>query len=128
VVYRLAADAVLLLHGAFILFAVLGGVFALRWRRAIWLHLPAAAWGVYVEASGTLCPLTTWENRLRLAAGDAGYEGSFVERYLLPLIYPEALTREVQWWLAGAVLVINLLVYAAVFCYGRRLRRGGTGR
>lgn len=126
--YRLAADAVLLLHGAFIVFAVFGGLLALRWRRAMWLHLPAAAWGVVVEASGSLCPLTTWENRLRVAAGDAGYSVSFVERYLLPLIYPEALTREIQWWLAGIVLVVNLLVYAAVFCYGRRRRDGGTGR
>ncbi|NRF70391.1 DUF2784 domain-containing protein [Aquincola sp. S2] len=120
---RAAADAVLLLHGAFIVFAVFGGLLVLRWRRAAWLHLPAAAWGVFVEASGTLCPLTTLENRLRMAAGDAGYAGGFVERYLLPLIYPEALTRELQWWLAGFVLVINLLVYGAVICYGRRLSR-----
>lgn len=118
---RLAADAVLLLHLGFIAFVLLGGLLALRWRRAPWLHLPAAGWGVWIELSGAICPLTPLENRLRAAAGQAGYEGGFVEHYLLALIYPAGLTREVQWVLAALVLGVNLAIYAWV--WRRRPRR-----
>jgi hypothetical protein len=109
----LGADAVLLLHGLFIAFAVLGAALLWRWPRLVWLHLPAACWGVFVELSGWLCPLTPLENRLRRAAGEQGYSGGFVEHYLLPLIYPEGLTRETQWLLGAAVLLVNLALYAA---------------
>ena len=109
----LAADAVLLLHLLFIAFAVLGAALLWRWPHIVWLHLPAALWGAYVELSGTLCPLTPLENRLRHAAGEQGFSGSFVEHYLLPLIYPEALTRELQMVLGAAVVLINLLLYGA---------------
>jgi hypothetical protein len=112
---RLAADAVLLLHGAFIVFALLGGLWALAWRLAPLLHLPAAGWAVWIELSGGLCPLTTWEDRLRRAAGQAGYETSFVEQHLLPLIYPAGLTPAVQWVLAGVVLLVNVAIYAFVW-------------
>jgi hypothetical protein len=112
---RLAADAVLLLHLGFIAFVLLGGLLALRWPRAAWVHLPAAAWGVWIELSGALCPLTPLENRLRAAAGQAGYEGGFIEHYLLALIYPAGLTREVQWVLAALVVATNLAIYAWVW-------------
>lgn len=118
---RLAADAVLVLHLAFIVFVLLGGLLALRWRRAPWLHLPAAAWGVYIELSGGLCPLTPLENSLRRAAGEAGYAGSFIEHYLLPVIYPAGLTQEIQYLLAAIVLGMNALAYGWV--WGRRRRR-----
>lgn len=122
---RLAADAVLLLHLGFILFVLLGGLLALRWRRAPLLHLPAAAWGVYVELSGGLCPLTPLENRLRIAAGEAGYAGGFVEHYLLPLIYPAGLTLEIQQLLAAVVIGANALAYGWVYL---RRRGGGAAR
>ena len=112
--HRLAADAVVLAHGAFILFAVLGGLLALRWRWLPLLHLPAAAWAVFTEATGRICPLTPLEVSLRIAAGDAGYDGGFVEHYLIPIIYPAGLTRGVQFALAALVLAVNLAVYAAV--------------
>ncbi len=112
---RLAADAVLLLHLGFIAFVLLGGLLALRWPRAAWVHLPAAAWGVWIELSGALCPLTPLENRLRAAAGQAGYEGGFIEHYLLALIYPAGLTREAQWVLAALVVAANLAIYAWVW-------------
>ncbi len=112
---RLAADAVLLLHAAFIVFALLGGLLALAWRHAPWLHLPAVAWAVWIEISGGLCPLTLWEDRLRRAAGQAGYDGSFVERWLLPVIYPGGLTPTVQWLLAAGVLLVNAVVYTLVW-------------
>ena len=118
--HRIAADAVLLLHLAFIVFVLLGGLLALRWRRAPWLHLPAVAWGVYIELSGGLCPLTPLENSLRRAAGEAGYDGGFIEHYLLPVIYPAGLTQEIQYVLAGIVLVVNVLAYGWVW---RRRRR-----
>lgn len=118
---RLAADAVLVLHLAFIVFVLLGGLLALRWRRAPWLHLPAAAWGGYIELSGGLCPLTPLENSLRRAAGEAGYAGSFIEHYLLPVIYPAGLTQEIQYLLAAIVLGMNALAYGWV--WGRRRRR-----
>lgn len=116
----LLADGVVLLHVAFIAFVVLGGLLCLRWPWLVLLHLPAWAWGAYVELSGGLCPLTPLENRLRAAAGEAGYRGGFVEHYLLPLIYPAALTRDVQLLLGGAVIALNLAVYAWLLWRWRR--------
>ncbi|RDK08466.1 DUF2784 domain-containing protein [Cupriavidus lacunae] len=106
------ADLVVIAHGLFIVFVVAGGLLVLRWPRVAWLHLPAAVWGVLVEWSGWVCPLTPLENMLRQAAGQAGYSGGFVERYLLPMIYPAGLTSAVQLWLGAVVLVVNVAVYA----------------
>ena len=117
--YRLAAETVLLLHLAFIVFVILGAAGAARWPRLPLIHLPAAAWGVFVELTGRLCPLTTAENYLRLKAGAAGYSESFIEHYLLPIIYPAGLTREIQFALAAVVVVVNAAIYAWLF-YRRR--------
>ena len=117
---RLLADGVLLLHLLFIVFVVAGGLAAVRRPRIAWLHLPALAWGALVEFNGWICPLTPLENRLRAAGGGAGYAGGFIEHYLLPVIYPEALTRDVQAWLGGALLAFNLLVYALAWRAHRR--------
>jgi hypothetical protein len=108
---QFAADAVLLLHLAFILFAVLGGALAARWRWMPLVHLPAAVWGFLVELTGRVCPLTYLENDLRRRAGQSGYSESFIEHYLLNVIYPPGLTRELQFALAAAVVVINIAVY-----------------
>jgi hypothetical protein len=110
--YRFAADVVVVVHLAFIVFVLLGGLLALRYRWVAWLHLPAAAWGVFVELTGRLCPLTDWENELLRRAGEAGYAGGFVERYLLPIIYPAGLTQSIQFWLAGIVVAVNVTIYA----------------
>jgi hypothetical protein len=120
----LAADAVLLLHGVFILFVVAGGLLALRWPLAAAVHLPCAAWGAYIEFSGGICPLTPLEQRLRTLAGEAGYTGGFIEHYLLPLIYPAGLTPTVQVVLGSGVIVVNLIVYGLVL---RRRRTGARG-
>jgi hypothetical protein len=109
--YRLLADGVLLLHAAFVAFVTFGGLLALRWRRAAWLHVPCALWGAAVELAGWVCPLTPLENWLRARAGEALYSGDFVERYLLPALYPENLTRGVQLSLGILVLGINAAVY-----------------
>jgi hypothetical protein len=119
--YRAAADGLVLLHLGFVLYVVAGGLLALRYRRAPWLHLPAAIWGAAIEIGGGVCPLTPLENRLRAAGGGGGYGGGFVEHYVLPLVYPAGLTRSTQIVLGSIVLLANLLVYGAVWRV--RLRR-----
>ncbi|HEY8538055.1 MAG TPA: DUF2784 domain-containing protein [Steroidobacteraceae bacterium] len=109
--YRLLADAVAVLHFAFILFVVLGGLAVLRWPRLAWLHIPAAAWGALIEFGGWICPLTPLENMLRERAGEAGYSGGFIDHYVTGLIYPEGLTRPMQFAVGALVLAINGLVY-----------------
>lgn len=109
---RLLADAVLLLHGLFILFVVAGGALVWRWPRLAWLHLPAVAWAAWISWTGGICPLTPLENALRSAGGQAGYEGGFVDHYVLRLIYPEAMTREWQIGVGVFVALLNVGVYA----------------
>ncbi len=116
----LLADAVLVLHLAFILFVVFGAVLVRRNPCLLWLHLSALAWGVFIELSGGICPLTPLENRLRALAGEGSYAGGFIEYYLASLIYPDGLTREVQIALGVGVLVVNLLAYTLLW---RRRRR-----
>jgi len=124
--YRLAAETVLLLHLAFIVFVIAGATGAARWSWLPLVHLPAAAWGVFVELTGRVCPLTTAENYLRLKAGEAGYSESFIEHYLLAIIYPAGLTREIQFGLAAAVVVINAAIYAWLFYRRHSARRGDS--
>ena len=113
--YRYSADAILFLHLAFIVFVVIGGLLAV-WRRGVlFIHLPAALWGVFVELTGRVCPLTSLENTFRIKAGYAGYSKSFVEHYLLGIIYPEGLTREVQYFLGALVVVVNVAIYLWLF-------------
>lgn len=106
------ADAVLALHLAFILFVCLGALLALKWRWVPWLQLPAAAWGIFVEATGTICPLTSIENALRVRAGETAYGGDCIGHYLTATIYPDGLTRNIQWLLGAVVVALNLTVYA----------------
>ena len=113
--YRVLADLVVLAHLAFIVFVLLGGLLALHWRWMPWAHLPAALWGALVEFFGWFCPLTPLENSLRLASGTAGYSGGFIEHYIIPIIYPAELTREVQMLLGLAVLAVNLAIYLMVW-------------
>lgn len=119
----LAADAVLVLHGLFILFVLLGGLWVRRRPRAAWLHLPAAAWAVWVTSTGWICPLTPLENALRHRAGQAGYSGGFIDHYVTALIYPEGLTRPVQVALGGVVMLLNLAVYGSLLASRRRRTR-----
>jgi hypothetical protein len=110
-IYRFLADSVLVVHFLFIGFVILGAVAALRFPWIALVHIPAACWGAYIELSGGLCPLTVIEVGLRRMAGEAGYSGSFVEHYLLPVIYPAGLTRDIQLWLGGFVILINVAIY-----------------
>lgn len=127
-VHKLLADLVLSLHLLFIVFAMFGGLLALRWRWIPWLHIPCVSWGVTVELTGWICPLTPLENALRAAGGAAGYSGGFIERYLLGALYPAGLTREVQWLLAGVLLTLNCAVYLLVWRRARARTAGGKLR
>ena len=113
--YRILAELIGVLHFAFVVFVVLGGLLVLRWPRLAWVHLPAAVWGVIIELTGWICPLTPLENRFRRAAGEAAYDRGFIEQYLLPVMYPEGLTREVQIGLAALVLLLNGAIYWVVW-------------
>lgn len=113
-VHSILADSIIIIHFLFILFVVFGGIFSFFRIKWAWVHIPALLWGICIELSGWICPLTPLENRFRLASGK-GYEEGFIEHYLLPTIYPEGLTRNIQIILGIAVLVINLIVYFAVF-------------
>lgn len=123
--YRIAADGLVLFHLLFILFVLFGGLMVLKWRHLVWWHLPAAAWGVAVEVFHLSCPLTQWENLMRNAAGQTGYGGGFIEHYVWPVIYPAGLTPSIQAGLGGVVLAINVLVYVRVFRQ-RKSRRTST--
>lgn len=118
--YRALADAVVVLHLGFVLFVVLGAFLAFRWPKVIWLHLPAAFWGAWIEFSGRVCPLTPLENRLRKLGGDDAYAGDFVTQYLLPILYPPGLTLDIQVLLGALVVLINAAIYGLLW---RRHRR-----
>ena len=109
--YRILADLVVVVHFAFLIFVVAGGLLVLRWRRAAWLHVPCALWGAWIEFAGWICPLTPLEVNLRRQAGQAGYEGGFIEHYILPVLYPSGLTREIQIGLGIAVVGLNVALY-----------------
>lgn len=122
-IYRLLADAILVIHLCFVVFVALGGLLVLRWRWVAWLHLPAAIWGALIEFFGWICPLTPLENVLRRLGGEAGYAGGFIDHYILALIYPAGLTRGAQIALGATVLVVNAAIYLWVFHFSNRIRR-----
>jgi hypothetical protein len=108
------ADLLVALHFLFVLFVAFGAVLALRWPRVAWLHVPAAVWGAFVELTGRICPLTPLENELRELGGGAGYQGTFIEHYLVPVLYPPGLTTRLQTALGVGVIAINVAVYALI--------------
>jgi hypothetical protein len=119
--WSILADLVLVLHGAFIAWATLGALAVWRWPPLLWAHLPALAWGVWIEASAGICPLTPLEMALRQRAGQGGYEGSFLDHHLGALIYPQGLTSAAQWRIALGLAAFNLGLYGLIAW--RRVRR-----
>jgi len=120
--YRALADLVLLCHLVFVLFVVLGGLLVLRRPRLAWLHLPCAAWGVLVEFTGWICPLTPWEVSLRLRGGESGYAGDFLAHYVTAVLYPAGLTRGVQIVLGTFAVLLNVAVYVWIVARRRHSR------
>lgn len=118
--YFWLSNLIIVVHFLFILIVLFGGLLVLRWPKWVWLHLPAICWGFLVELNGWLCPLTPWENQLRELSGRGVYEGDFIGEYLIPLIYPADLTREMQTMFAALVIVINLIIYLFIW---RRIRQ-----
>ena len=125
-IYRIAADFVLMTHFAFIVLVVAGGLIVFRYAWFAWIHIPAASWGAFIELTGRICPLTTLENYLRIRAGQEGYANSFIEQYILPVIYPAGLTRQVQFVLAGIVVTVNVIIYATILLRKREARQRDT--
>jgi hypothetical protein len=114
------ADIVVLIHLAFVVFVVLGAGLVVWWRRMLWLHLPAVFWAIWLEISGGICPLTPLENWLRIRAGQGGYRGDFVEHYLMPVLYPVGLTRNIQILIGLLVIIINTALYGYIIFQFRR--------
>ena len=124
--YRALADLTVLVHFAFVLFVVGGAFLVLRWRCLAWVNIPAAIWGALIEFAGWVCPLTPLENRFRVLGGSTGYRGGFVEHYIIPVLYPRGLTREIQILLGMIVIVINIVIYGWLL-YQTRKRRSESG-
>ena len=116
------AALVVAIHLAFVVFVSAGALLALKWPRIVWFHFPAVIWGVWIEWSGGVCPLTPIENHLRVRAGLAPYESDFIARWIFPLLYPEGLTRELQFALGAVVLTVNVGIYAWLLARRRRRR------
>jgi hypothetical protein len=121
---ELAADLLVLIHFSFILFVVLGGLLAIYWPKAVWAHIPAVAWGAWIEFSHGVCPLTPLEQSLRARAGSENYDGSFIDHYLIPLIYPPGFSAETANLLGWLVLAINILVYFIIIRRHFNRRKG----
>jgi len=122
-VYSIIADIVVIIHFLFILFVVMGGVLVLRWPKLAWVHLPAVVWGALVELRGWICPLTPLENYFRDLAGKNVYSGDFIEKYLLPIIYPATITPFIQQILGTAVILFNVIIYHSIIKKYRTLKR-----
>ena len=124
--YHWLADVVVLIHGAFVAFVILGAFIALRWRWLVWVHLPAAIWGVLIEYAGWICPLTPLENALRARAGESGYSGDFIEHYILRALYPHGLTPATRWILGSIALVVNIIAYALLIRKFKSEKQAGS--
>ncbi|HEX2721530.1 MAG TPA: DUF2784 domain-containing protein [Gemmatimonadaceae bacterium] len=124
-IYRVLADVVVVLHLGFVLFVVLGGFLLTRWPKLVYAHVPMAAWGVLIEFGGWICPLTPLENSLRARGGEAGYQEGFIEHYILPVLYPHALNRTIQYGLGLFALVVNVIAY---IMFARRRKISATQR
>ncbi len=122
-VYQLLADLVVVIHFLFVLFSLLGALLVIRWRKMMFLHLPAAVWSAGIEFSGRICPLTPLENWLRIRGSGAGYAGDFIGQYLLRLLYPSGLSRGVQIVLGVVVVAVNIGIYGYLFISTKKKNR-----
>ena len=119
-IYSFLADLLVVFHLVFILYGIAGAMLIFKWPKTIWLHLPSCFWGMTVEFTGWICPLTPWEIQLRRLAGEEGYTESFIEHYLILIIYPSGLNREIQMLLGSIVLIVNLSLYTLILIKRRK--------
>ena len=119
-IYSFLADLLVVFHLVFILYVIAGALLIFKWPKTLWLHLPSCFWGMTVEFIGWICPLTTWEIQLRRLAGEEGYTRSFIEHYLIPIIYPSGLNREIQMLMGSIVLIVNLSLYTLILIKRRK--------
>ena len=124
--YQIIADILVIVHFLFILFVIFGGFLVLRWRFVFWIHIPCAMWGMLIEFAGWLCPITPLENHFRHLAGQAGYHGGFINHYIMPVIYPAGLTRDIQYLLGTGVLIITIIAYSLVIYQRMKQNRPGN--
>jgi len=117
--YSIAADIVVIVHLIFVAFVVLGGLLVIKKRKIVYFHIPAVIWGTLIEFFGWICPLTPLEQKLRMLAGQSGYSESFIEHYIIPVLYPDFLARDLQIFLGLFVIIINLVIYCYIFFLGR---------
>jgi hypothetical protein len=122
-IYRLLADLVVVVHVCFVLFVILGGFLLRRWPKLVYAHIPAAIWGVLIEFGGWICPLTPLENSLRVRGGGQGYQGDFIDHYVLPVLYPHGLNKNIQLVLGVFALAVNVLAYAVYVRSRRSIRQ-----
>lgn len=126
--FSIFADAVVLLHVAFVFFVILGGLLVFKWKWMMWVHVPAAMWGALIEFTGWICPLTPLENWLREAGGGQEYQSGFIE-HMLPIVYPTGLTREIQLFLGVLVILLNGGIYVLLYYRHKKiLMHQGHGR
>lgn len=121
--FNILADLIVLLHFLFVCFVILGGLLVLKWKWVLWLHLPAAVWGALIEFTGWICPLTPLENWFRERGGEQGYQADFIGHYVIPLLYPIDLTREIQIFLGLFVVLLNAGIYVLVFYRHKKAQR-----
>ena len=119
-IYSFLADLLVVFHLVFILYVIAGAPLNFKWTKTLWLHLPSCFWGMTVEFTGWICPLTPWEIQLRRLACEEGYTGSFIEQYLIPIIYPSGLNREIQMLLGSTVLIVNFSLYTLILIKRRK--------
>ncbi len=124
-IWSAIADALVVVHFAFTAFVIFGGFLTWRWPRLTLAHLPALAWGCWIEVSHSICPLTPLENHWRHLAGEAGYRGGFLAHYLVRVLYPPGLTWQIQQELAVLLITINVVAYAGLIRRRRRRAHGG---
>ena len=121
-IFEIFATLILLLHFSFILFVIFGALLILRFKKIIYFHIPAVAWGAYNELSHSICPLTHLENYFLKKAGKDQYSVDFIENYIFKIIYPPALNYEIQTYLGVILIFVNLVIYYYIV---KKSRTGG---
>ena len=118
--YELAADLTLIVHFAFIIFVVFGGMLFFISTKIIYVHVPSLIWGIYIELTHSVCPLTYLENWFLQKANLTTYTEGFIQNYLVPIVYPKNLTDNLQIYLAIVLIVANMIMYGFIISKSKK--------